>query len=57
MRRLLNLLACSLALFVVGCIINGSTGLCNSLDDFKLLPLSNPRETSSFQQQKLLHQN
>lgn len=49
MRRLLNLLAC-LALFVVGCIINGSTGLCDSLDDFELLPPSNPRETSSFQQ-------
>jgi hypothetical protein len=49
MRRLLNLLAC-LALFVVGCIINGSTGLCDSLDDFELLPPSNPRETSNFQQ-------
>ncbi len=49
MRRLLNLLAC-LALFVVGCIINGSTGLCDSLDDFELLLPLNPRETSSFQQ-------
>lgn len=49
MRRLLNLLAC-LALLVVGCIINGSTGLRDSLDDFELLPPSNPRETSSFQQ-------
>ncbi len=47
MRRLLNLLAC-LALFVVGCIINGPTGLRDSLDDSELLLPSNPTETSNF---------
>lgn len=49
MRRLLNLLAC-LALFVVGCIINGPTALRDSLDDSELLPPSNPTETSNFWQ-------
>jgi hypothetical protein len=46
MRRLLNLLAC-LALFVVGCIINGPTALRDSLDDSELLPPSNPPLESS----------